>query len=240
MCRLVPSGIVRTSESTSSSGPECDGQPGLLLDLPAQRVRRALAVLDAAAGQEPAPPQGERRGGPGQQQAALGVAADAVGGDPLALLRRRHAGDAGPAPGPTRQVRRKLPWPGPPAARERKGCAHGHRGRARGHTAPQVRLLPHARPQAVRRARRAADRGRHRLLRGRQDRARGAIGHRVVAARPSWATRASSPSTTVTTPRSPSPRTRRPTAPGTCRTGSSCRRPTSRSPGPPSTPTATG
>ena len=160
--------------------PERHGQPRLLLDLPSQRVRRALAVLDAASGQEPAPPHVERRGGPGQQQSSLGVAAHAVGGDPLALLLRGHTGDAGPHPGRP---------PSPPettlagalAARTERGAHMDTAAELEAIRRLKYAVLPHAGPQAVRRARRAADRGRHRLLRGRQDRARGALGHRLVA-----------------------------------------------------------
>ena len=173
---------VRTSESTSSSGPSVTVSPDLLLHLPAQRVGRALAVVHAAPGQEPAALQGDGGRGPGQQHAALGVAADAVGGDALASSLPGHGGHAARRPGRPPTPRGKYPGRGHRGPRrwpEEGRGAHGHRGRARGHPAAEVRLLPDARPQAVRRPRRAADRGRHRVLRGRQDRARG-------PRRPSW------------------------------------------------------
>ena len=239
MCRLVPSGIVRTSESTSSSGPSGHGQARLLLDLPGERLGRALAVLHAAPGQEPAALQGDGGRGPGQQEAPLGVAADAVGGDALALASGGHPADAGPE-----SVRPPTPGQSTLAAARRARTERG----APVDTAAEL--------EAIRRLKYAY----FRTLDLKQFDDLGALltedvtasyedGKTVLEGRDAIVTWLGvGPGRHRHGDRAPRPSSRdhlhlgrpRPRAPGTCRTGSSCRQPTSRSPGPPSTPTATG
>ncbi len=67
VCRLAPSGRVKTSERMPSRAPDPDLEPGLLGELATQSGDRVLAVVEPAAGEEPLPGHGQVRGRPHQQ-----------------------------------------------------------------------------------------------------------------------------------------------------------------------------